>query len=79
MVATRRQEGGRLIGRRDGEPAAEAAAEGAMTMAEAKKIKITQTGSPIGRTDDQLATLKGLGLNKRHRSRVLETRRRCAA
>jgi large subunit ribosomal protein L30 len=43
-----------------------------MTMAEAKKIKITQTGSPIGRTVDQLATLKGLGLNKRHRSRVLE-------
>jgi len=41
-------------------------------MAEAKKIKITQTGSPIGRTVDQLATLKGLGLNKRHRSRVLE-------
>ncbi len=41
-------------------------------MAEAKKIKITQTGSPIGRTDDQLATLVGLGLNKRHRSRVLE-------
>ncbi len=41
-------------------------------MAEAKKIKITQTGSPIGRTDDQLATLVGLGLNRRHRSRVLE-------
>ena len=41
-------------------------------MAEGKKIRITQTGSPIGRTDDQLATLKGLGLNKRHRSRVLE-------
>jgi large subunit ribosomal protein L30 len=43
-----------------------------MSMAEGKKIKVTQTGSPIGRTDDQLATLKGLGLNKRHRSRVLE-------
>jgi len=41
-------------------------------MADAKTLKITQTGSPIGRTDDQLATLKGLGLNKRHRSRVLE-------
>jgi large subunit ribosomal protein L30 len=41
-------------------------------MAEAKKIKVTQTGSPIGRTEDQLATLVGLGLNKRHRSRVLE-------
>jgi large subunit ribosomal protein L30 len=43
-----------------------------MTMAEAKKIKITQTGSHIGRTDDQRATLIGLGLNKRHRSSVLE-------
>ena len=41
-------------------------------MAEAKKIKVTQTGSPIGRTVDQHDTLKGLGLNKRHRSRVLE-------
>ncbi len=41
-------------------------------MAEAKKIKVIQTGSPIGRTDDQIATLIGLGLNKRHRSRVLE-------
>ena len=41
-------------------------------MAEGKKIKVTQTGSPIGRTDEQLATLIGLGLNKRHRSRVLE-------
>ena len=40
-------------------------------MAEGKKIKITQTGSPIGRTDDQRATLIGLGLNKRHRSREL--------
>jgi large subunit ribosomal protein L30 len=40
-------------------------------MAEAKKIRITQTGSPIGRTDDQRATLVGLGLNKRHRSREL--------
>jgi len=41
-------------------------------MADKKTIKITQTGSPIGRTDDQQATLKGLGLNKRHRSSVLE-------
>ena len=41
-------------------------------MADKKTLKVTQTGSPIGRTDDQLATLKGLGLNKRHRSRVLE-------
>ena len=42
-----------------------------MTMADGKKIKVTQTGSPIGRTDDQRATLIGLGLNKRHRSREL--------
>ena len=41
-------------------------------MADGKKIKITQTGSPIGRTDDQRATLIGLGLNKRHRESVLE-------
>ena len=38
----------------------------------AKTIKITQTGSHIGRTEDQRGTLIGLGLNKRHRSRVLE-------
>jgi large subunit ribosomal protein L30 len=37
-----------------------------------KTVKVTQIGSPIGRTDDQLATLIGLGLGKRHRSRVLE-------
>ena len=37
-----------------------------------KTIKITQIGSPIGRPDVQQATLVGLGLNKRHRSRVLE-------
>ena len=36
------------------------------------KIKITQTGSPIRRTDDQRATLIGLGLNKMHRRRTLE-------
>lgn len=37
-----------------------------------KKLKVTQIGSPIGRIDAQLATLIGLGLNKRHRSKVLE-------
>ena len=36
------------------------------------KVKITQLGSPIGRREYQLETLKGLGLNRRHRSRVLE-------
>ncbi|MDF3075689.1 MAG: ribosomal protein [Alphaproteobacteria bacterium] len=35
-------------------------------------LKVTQIGSPIGRTDDQLATLVGLGLGKRHRTRELE-------
>ena len=37
-----------------------------------KKIKITQLGSPIGRKSSQRGTLIGLGLNKRHRSKVLE-------
>jgi large subunit ribosomal protein L30 len=42
-------------------------------MAEQKKsLTVVQTGSPIGRRGDQEATLKGLGLNKRHRRRVLE-------
>jgi len=35
-------------------------------------LKVEQTGSPIGRPKDQLATLKGLGLNRRHRVRELE-------
>jgi large subunit ribosomal protein L30 len=41
-------------------------------MAETKTIRVTQTGSPIGRPRDQRATLVGLGLNKMGRSRVLE-------
>ncbi len=41
-------------------------------MAAKKTIKVTQTGSPIGRPKDQLATLKGLGLNKIRRTRELE-------
>ena len=40
--------------------------------AKGKTVKVTQVGSPIGRPDAQQATLIGLGLNKRHRSRVLE-------
>ncbi len=36
------------------------------------KVRVTQIGSPIGRPRDQRATLVGLGLNKMHRSRVLE-------
>jgi large subunit ribosomal protein L30 len=35
-------------------------------------LKVTQIGSPIRRTKDQRATLVGLGLNKMHRTRVLE-------
>ena len=37
-----------------------------------KSVKITQTGSAIGRPGDQRATLVGLGLNKMHRTRELE-------
>ncbi|MBI3452073.1 MAG: 50S ribosomal protein L30 [Rhodospirillales bacterium] len=37
-----------------------------------KTVRVTQIGSPIGGTEDQLATLIGLGLNKRHRTRELE-------
>jgi large subunit ribosomal protein L30 len=36
------------------------------------RLKVTQIGSPIGRQAYQRATLKGLGLNKMHRTRVLE-------
>ena len=37
-----------------------------------KTLKVTQIGSPIRRTQDQRATLIGLGLNKMHRTRELE-------
>jgi large subunit ribosomal protein L30 len=37
-----------------------------------KTVTVEQIGSPIGRRADQEATLKGLGLNKRHRQRTLE-------
>ena len=37
-----------------------------------KTLKVTQTGSPIGRRKDQRATLIGLGLNKMNRTRELE-------
>ncbi len=40
--------------------------------AERKTVKVTQTGSPIGRPKDQRATLIGLGLNKLNRTRELE-------
>lgn len=38
----------------------------------AKKIKVIQTGSPIGRKEYQEQCLIGLGLNKIGRERVLE-------
>jgi len=37
-----------------------------------KTVKVTQIGSPIGRTKDQRGTLVGLGLNKMHKTRELE-------
>lgn len=37
-----------------------------------KTVRVTQTGSPIGRPKDQRATLIGLGLNKMHRTRELQ-------
>ena len=37
-----------------------------------KTLKVTQTGSPIRRPQDQRATLVGLGLNKMNRTRELE-------
>ena len=44
-------------------------------MADSKKsetVKVTQIRSPIGRPGDQRATLIGLGLNKMHKTSVLE-------
>ena len=43
-----------------------------MAKSKAGKIKVTQTGSPIGRKHDQRETLIGLGLNRIRRTRVLE-------
>ena len=41
-------------------------------MAEGGKVRVTQIGSPIRREKSQRETLIGLGLNKMHRTRVLE-------
>ena len=41
-------------------------------MEKAKKIKLTQTGSPIGRKAYQRQTLIGLKLNKIGRSHIIE-------
>ncbi|MSO54442.1 MAG: 50S ribosomal protein L30 [Rhodospirillales bacterium] len=35
-------------------------------------VRVTQTYSGAGRREDQRATLRGLGLDKRHKTRVLE-------
>ena len=43
-----------------------------MTMTKSAKLKVTKIGSSIGRPKDQRATLIGLGLNKMHRSRLLD-------
>jgi large subunit ribosomal protein L30 len=54
-------------------PAAKKAApKKAAKAASGKMLKVTQTGSPIGRGQAQLATLKGLGLNKLNRSKTLQ-------
>jgi large subunit ribosomal protein L30 len=37
----------------------------------ALKLKVTQVRSGIGRSSDQRATLRGLGLTRRGRSRIL--------
>lgn len=39
-------------------------------MAEPTQLKVTQTRSGAGRSQQQIATLKGLGLNKIGRSRT---------
>ncbi|HEX7007168.1 MAG TPA: 50S ribosomal protein L30 [Alphaproteobacteria bacterium] len=43
-----------------------------MSAAKAKKLRVTQIGSPIRRQKAQRETLKGLGLNKLHRVRELD-------
>ena len=37
-----------------------------------KRLRVTQTGSPIGRPADQRETLIGLGLGRMRRTRELE-------
>lgn len=53
-------------------PAKTAAKKTAAKKPAGKTVTVKQIGSPIGRTQDQLATLKGLGLNKMQRQRTLE-------
>lgn len=53
-------------------PAQKAAAKKEKAPKSGKTLRVTQIGSPIARRHDQEATLIGLGLNKRHRTRELE-------
>ncbi|NBX03345.1 MAG: 50S ribosomal protein L30 [Alphaproteobacteria bacterium] len=53
-------------------PKAAKAAAPAKKAATGAQVKVTQVAGCIARRHDQEATLIGLGLNKRHRSRVLE-------
>ena len=46
--------------------------EAAAKTANGKTVSITQIASPISRHPDQRKTLIGLGLNKMHKTRVLE-------
>ncbi len=46
--------------------------KGGAAAASGPRVKVTQIGSPIGRQSYQRANLIGLGLNKMHRTRVLE-------
>lgn len=52
--------------------AAPAAKKPAAKKPSGKTVIVTQIGSPIGREKSQRATLKGLGLNKLHKTRELE-------
>jgi large subunit ribosomal protein L30 len=53
-------------------PKAEKKAAAPKAAKSGKTVRVTQIGSPIARRHDQEATLIGLGLNKRHRTRELE-------
>jgi large subunit ribosomal protein L30 len=57
--------------KKEAAPKAAAAKPAAAKQAAGGKIKVTQVQGSIARKWDQEATLKGLGLGKRHRSRVL--------
>ena len=48
------------------------AAKKAAAPQQKKTVRVTQVHSPIGRPEDQRATLVGLGLNKLHRTSELE-------